>query len=103
MVFALQPVDERENFRLNRDVQRGRWFVGDEEPRLAGHRHGYDDALARTARQFMGILLQAALRLGHPHAAEKLERPRSRLVPLQAPMRLEFIHELPLDCEDRIE
>ena len=50
-----------------------------------------------------GILFQAALRLGHPHAAEKLERSRSRVAPLQAPMRLESIYELPLDCEDRIE
>src|ERR1700689_1035771 len=103
MVFALQPVDERENFGLNRDVQRSGWLVGDEEPRLARHRHGDDDALSHAAGQFMRVLFQATLRLGHPHAPQKLKRARSRLVPFEAPVRLESIDELLLDCEDRIE
>jgi hypothetical protein len=103
MVFALQPVDQSEDLGLDRDVERCRRFVGDEEARLAGHRHGYDDPLAHPARQFMRVLFQAALRLGHAHAAQKLERPRARFVPPQAPMRLKSIHELPLDREDRIE
>src|ERR1700677_659687 len=103
MVFALQPVDESENFGLNRDVQRSGWLVGDKEPRLARHRHGDDDALTHAARQFMWVLLQAALGLRHTHATEKLERARARVVSLQTLMRLQAIHELPLDGEDRIE
>ena len=102
-VFALQPVDEGENLRLDRDVERGCRFVGDEQAGLARHGHGDDHALAHAPRELMGILPQAPLRLGDAHASQKLKRPRPRLIPPQAAMDFQSVGQLPLDGEHRIE
>ena len=102
-VFALQAVDERQNLGLDRHVQRGRRLVGDEEARLARHRHRDHDALAHAAREFVRILFEAPLRLRNANAFEELDRPRPRLFPAQSAMDPETVDELPLDGEDRIE
>ena len=46
-----QALDELEYLRLDRDVDRSGGFVGDEQLRLAGQRHGNHDALAHSAAQ----------------------------------------------------
>ena len=74
VVFAFQAVDQGENFGLDRHVQRGRRLVGDEQARLAGHRHGDDDALAHAAREFVRILLRGGVPARDAHPLEKLER-----------------------------
>ena len=48
-VLSLQTIYQGENFRLDRHVESGGRFVGDQEPRLASHGHGNDDALAHSA------------------------------------------------------
>ena len=60
--FDLQLLDQLQNLRLDRDVQRGRRLVGDHELRVAGQGHGDHHALAHAARQLVGIL--AARRSG---------------------------------------
>jgi hypothetical protein len=46
---ALQVTDQLEDLRLRRDIERRRWFVGDEHGRLERQRHGDHGALALTA------------------------------------------------------
>ena len=45
-----QIAQQVENLRLDRDVERGRRLVGDEERRVAGERERDEGALAQTAR-----------------------------------------------------
>ena len=47
--------------RLNRDVERGRRLVGDDERRLAGERHRDQHALPHAARQLMRVVVDARL------------------------------------------
>ena len=55
----LAPGQQRQHLRLHRDVEgRGR-LVGDDQLRLAGHRHGDDGALAHAPGELVRILLDA--------------------------------------------
>ena len=47
--FALQTVHKRQNFSLNGHVQGGRRLVGNQQTRLAGHRHCNHHALTHAA------------------------------------------------------
>ncbi|MPM08771.1 hypothetical protein SDC9_55087 [bioreactor metagenome] len=102
-VFALEPVDQAEDFGLDRDVERGGRFVRDQQARLAGHRHRDDDALAHPPRQLVRILREAALGLGDTDLPQKLERARAGLCGGQAAVLTQTIGQLMSDREDRIE
>ncbi len=59
---ADQRPQQLQDLRLDRDVERGRRLVRDEQRRLAGERHRDHHALAHAARQLVGILLGGARR-----------------------------------------
>jgi len=48
-----------EDLRLDRDVERGGRFVGDEQLRPAGQRHGDHHALAHAAGEAMRMFVEA--------------------------------------------
>ena len=48
-------------------------FVGDEELGAAGEGHGDDGALAHTAAELEGVVIEALLRVGHFDAGEGLD------------------------------
>ena len=52
---ALQVGEQRQDLRLDGDVERGRRLVGDQDVRIVGERHGDHHALALAARQFVRI------------------------------------------------
>ena len=68
--LALQVAQEFENLRLDRDVERRRRLICDQEIRSAGERHGDHHALAHATRQLVRILGQAPLRGWDPHLVE---------------------------------
>ena len=74
MKLLLHLLQQVENLRLNRHVERGRRFVGDEQQRLAGERDGDEHALAHASRQLMRIVAQPARRIWNPHRLEQLDR-----------------------------
>jgi hypothetical protein len=47
--FPFQTSQEVDDLRLNGDVQSGRWFICNQEPGLAGQRHGDHDPLLHAA------------------------------------------------------
>ena len=47
--------DEVQHLSLDGDVESGSWFVGDEQPRVAGEGHSDDDALLHAAGELVGI------------------------------------------------
>jgi hypothetical protein len=44
-----EVVQEIQDLLLDRDIKRGRWLVGDQQPRVAGQRHRDDHALPEPA------------------------------------------------------
>ena len=57
--LVLELLDQLENLRLNRDVERGRRLVGDEQLRLARQRHRNHHALAHAAGELVRIAVGA--------------------------------------------
>ena len=51
---------QREDLRLDRDVERRRRLVGDQQQRIAGQRHGDHHALAHAAGQLVRIVARGA-------------------------------------------
>ena len=72
--FRCSVAQQVENLRLDRDVERRRRLVGDDERRLARQRHRDQRALAQAAGQLMRIVAHAQLRLGDAHRVEQLDR-----------------------------
>src|SRR5690606_7152972 len=56
---ALQIGQELQDLRLNRDVERRGWLVGNQELRLVGKGHGDHDALALAARKLVRERVEA--------------------------------------------
>ncbi len=69
-----QLVDQVEDLRLDRHVERRRRLVGDEELRLARERYGDHHALAEPAGKLVGVVVEALGRMGHPDELQDLER-----------------------------
>ena len=72
--LALQLVEQVEDLRLDRDVERGRRLVGDQQHGIAGERHRDHHALAHAARQLVRIVGEALLRGRDLDQLEHLER-----------------------------
>ena len=51
--LALQVDQEIEDLRLDGHIERRGRFVGDQEPRVAGDRHGNNDPLVHAARHLV--------------------------------------------------
>jgi hypothetical protein len=56
-----QPPDQREDLRLDGDVECGGWLVRDEQTRRTGNPHADYGALAHTAAELVWIILGAPL------------------------------------------
>ena len=71
---SCKALDELEDLRLDRDVERGRRLVGDQQLRLAGQRHGDHHALAHAAGEAVRIFVEALPRGRNAHALEDAQR-----------------------------
>ena len=65
--IALQLTDDVEDLRLDGHVQCCRGFVGNQQRRLAGQRHGDHGALAHAARERMRVAVEQALGVGQAY------------------------------------
>ena len=95
--FALQLVEQRQDLRLDRHVERGGRLVGDQQLRPAGERHRDHRALALPARQLVRKRVDAALRIGNAGAREQLDGARVRLLLAEALVQLEHLGDLVAD------
>ena len=99
----LEFLDEMEDLRLDRHVERRRGLVRDQERRLAEQGHGDHDPLLHPAREFVGVGRDARLGLGDPHHVEHRDGPGAGLVPLDPEPELQDLAQLLLDAEDGVE
>ena len=73
--------EQRQDLRLDGDVERGGRLVGDQQVRLVGERHGDHHALALAARQLVRIGVEPLLGLaaGRPaRSSSSVRAPRRR-------------------------
>jgi hypothetical protein len=72
-VLALQRSQEPQDLLGERDVERSRRFVGDQQARAAEDRHGDHRALEHSARELMGIEAHRPFRVRQLDLAECLD------------------------------
>ena len=100
---GLEPPDQLEDLGLDRDVERSRRLVGDQEVGVARERHRDHHPLAHAARELMRVVVDPLLRVGDPDGAEELGRPVVGLRLGAALVLADLLGDLPTDPVDRVE
>ena len=100
---GLEPPDQLEDLGLDRDVERRRRLVGDQEVGVARERHRDHHPLAHAARELVRVVVDPLLRVGDADGAEQLDRPVAGLRLGAALVRADLLGDLPADPVDRVE
>ena len=101
--IGVQPAQQVEDLRLDRDVERRRRLVGDQQRGLVREPHREHDALAHPARELVRIGAHRALRAGDPHALQQRDRALAGAFLREPPMRRHRLDELAQDAQHRVE
>ena len=72
-LLAAEPRQQRDDLRLQGDVERGRRLVGNEDVGMAGQAHGDQGALAHAPAELVGVGVDELLGVGHAHPRQKVE------------------------------
>src|SRR5882672_499086 len=99
----LHVAQQVEDFRLNRDVERGGRLVGNHERRLAGERHRDQHALPHAARQLVRIVSDSGFGIRNSNGSQELDRFVSGFAARGAAVDQQRLRNLRADAEDRIE
>ena len=75
--FALQPAQQQQHLDLHRGIERGGRFVGQQQARAAGQRHGDHRALAQAAGQLVRIVVQPPCGRRDLHQVQQFQRARA--------------------------
>jgi hypothetical protein len=98
-----QVLHELQDLRLDRDVERGRRLVGDDELRVAREPDRDHDALAHAAGELVGILVESALGIGNADHLQELGRAFACSRHVHAEVDQQRLHDLEADGEHRVE
>ncbi len=101
--ILLQLPHQVEDLRLDRNIERGRRLIGDQQRRLADHRHGNHHALAHAAREFVGVAVHPPRGFGDLDQFQHFDRapaPRRRVHGL---VQEQHLADLVSDREQRVE
>ena len=99
----LQALQERQDLRLDGDVERGRRLVGDQDVGIVGERHRDHHALPLAAGKLVRIGIDAALGLLDLHQPQQLDRALARRRLAQPRMFHQRLGDLIADRIERIE
>ena len=101
--LLIQADNQLHDLRLNRHVQRGRRFIGNQQVRTARQRNGNHHALPHTAGQLVRVLVEALFRRGNPHQTQHLQRLLTRRLFGQMLMNAQRLADLVADGQHRIQ
>ncbi|MNI68335.1 hypothetical protein D3C73_1240220 [compost metagenome] len=76
-LFA-KRLEQRNDLRLNRDIERGGRLVCNQQVRIGGNRKCDHDTLAHSAGKLVRIGIYAPFRLADTDLAQQLDRPLTR-------------------------
>ena len=65
-VLTLHVGNQAKNLRMHGNIERSRWFVGNDEARIARKSHGNEHPLTHAARQLMRILRKQVAGMWQP-------------------------------------
>jgi hypothetical protein len=102
-VFAAQPLQERDDLGLDRDVERGRRLVGHDQPRPGAESERDHDPLTHAAGELVRIVIDAHFGAGDTHLLQEFDRPRLGLAGRQRQMGLDRLDQLAAHRIERIE
>ena len=92
--LPLDLLQEAQILRLDRDVERGRGLVGDQQARLAGDRDRAGDPLADATAHLVRIGVHPPLRIADLHLAQELDDPVVEGAAAQPAMEREGLGDL---------
>src|SRR5438270_13885168 len=95
--------EEIENLRLDGDVERSSWLIGDYQSRLHDQRHRYQHALPHSAGELMRILLRSLFRGGNSCERQRLDGAIPGFSSADAGMDPGDLRDLVSNGENRIE
>src|SRR2546427_2640563 len=101
--LARQVLEQIEDLRLDRHVERSRRLVGEDELGAARKGHRDHHALSHTAGELVRVIVDALLRTRDLHELEQLDGPVARLVLVHLHVELERLRDLTADRQDRIQ
>ena len=102
-MLLAQALQQRNDLRLDRDVERRGRLVGDDQLGLAGERQGDHDPLPHAARELVRVLVEPLLGGGNAGFLEQPHRAPARLGGADRQVRLDRLDQLPADRVQRIE
>ena len=102
-MLGLQAAEQFQDLRLDRDVERGGRFVGDQEFRPVGECHGDHDTLALPAREFVRICREPLFRFADADLMQQFQHPCTGRGACETLMERQDLADLPLDRVERIE
>ena len=79
------------------------FFVGDEQPGIAGEGHGDDGALPQATAELPGVFVQATLRHRHPHVPQHIVRQSPGCLPVDGLVQHDRFDNLVPDGVQRAE
>ena len=101
--FGPEAVEQRQDPRLDGDVERRRRLVGDDEARAAADRHGDHRPLPFAAGKPEGIRMRRPLRVGEADVLQQADRLGRRRLAAQGPMQDERLGDLRPDPMQRVQ
>ena len=101
--FRSQVVQQPQYLCLHRHVERGGGLVGHQQRGLAGDGGGDHGALTLAARQQVGVVVDAPLRLGHAHQVQQFYRALARGQGRGAAMQAQGLADLLAQRQHRVQ
>jgi len=101
--LALQVLDQPEDLRLDRHIQRRCRFIGDQKLRPAGQGHGDHDALFHATRHLVGVIVDARFGIGNADMAEQFDTPGAGRAAPHVLMLAQWLGQLAAHAVQRIE
>jgi hypothetical protein len=102
-MLALQFAEQIEVLRLDRQVEAGGRFVGDQQARLARNADGADDALPHAAGHLVRELVHPCLRGGDAHGFQQSDGTLPRAGAAGAFVHADRLADLIADREQRVQ
>ena len=99
----LDLLDDLEDLRLDRDIERSRGLVRDEHFGVVADRHRDHRPLPHAAGELVRVLTRSCLRLGDAHQVEHLDRPLRGRVAVEVLVRLHGLGDLVADAQHRVQ
>ena len=101
--IVLDPLEQGEDLRLRRHVERRRRLVGDDQVGVVDERHRDHHALAHAARELVRVVVDPALGAGDPDGLQQLEGAGVRLFVRHVVVQHHRLRQLASDLVHRVQ